>query len=178
MAYIIRPVKPEDGMGIGFVRVTTWRVAYTGLISDEFLRQMDIEVDGRRWTNGISQLADTGRCGFVAEDSATGQVVGFCLAGPERTGDVEYPGEIYALYILPEYQRQKIGQSLVHAATGWLKNRGFATMIIYVLRDNHPSRRFYEALGGTAVREKKQEIGGMLLVEVGYGYRLMEDPCG
>ena len=41
--------------------------------------------------------------------------------------------------------------------------------MLWVLRDN-PSRGFYEALGGRVVGEKMQEIGGVAVVEVAYGW--------
>ncbi len=43
-------------------------------------------------------------------------------------------------------------------------------MLVWVLADN-PMRRFYEALGGRLLREKKVEIGGVALDEVAYGWR-------
>ena len=41
---------------------------------------------------------------------------------------------------------------------------------IYVLKDNAPSRRFYESMGGQLLDEQTFELGGVTLVEVGYGW--------
>jgi hypothetical protein len=42
-------------------------------------------------------------------------------------------------------------------------------MMVWVLADN-PSRRFYEALGGTLVTNKVIELAGKSLIEVAYGW--------
>jgi len=83
-----------------------------------------------------------------------------------------YPAEIYALYVLPGCQSKGIGRSLVQTAADWLRQQGYQRMIIYVLRDNHPARGFYEAIGGTLVRERLWDIRGIKMPEVGYGYDL------
>jgi GNAT superfamily N-acetyltransferase len=99
-------------------------------------------------------------------------VAGFCAAGPDRNADPEYAGELYAIYVLQPFQGQGLGRALVQAAVDWLRQNGYQSMLIWVLRDNHPARRFYAALGGIAVRERSIEIGGARLPEVAYGYDL------
>jgi len=44
-------------------------------------------------------------------------------------------------------------------------------MLVWVLVDNHPARRFYEALGGQELRTQPIEIGGVTLEEVAYGWQ-------
>ena len=44
-------------------------------------------------------------------------------------------------------------------------------MLLWVLKDNRPARKFYEALGGTTLREKSIEIGSQSLIEVAYGWK-------
>jgi hypothetical protein len=63
---------------------------------------------------------------------------------------------------------------MVNAASAWLRKQGHLQMIIYVLRDNHSARGFYEAIGGTLARERLFDVRGSLLPEVGYGYALMK----
>jgi hypothetical protein len=46
--------------------------------------------------------------------------------------------------------------------------------VVWVLAEN-PARRFYEALGGKIVFEKRIEIGGASLVEVAYGWEEMSN---
>ena len=44
-------------------------------------------------------------------------------------------------------------------------------MLIRVLKENVPARRFYEALGGQLVLEEQFEDRGAVLVRVGYGWK-------
>ena len=43
-------------------------------------------------------------------------------------------------------------------------------MIIWVLRENAPSRRFYEHMGGVHVRDEERELDGVRIIESGYGW--------
>jgi hypothetical protein len=47
--------------------------------------------------------------------------------------------------------------------------RGFMSLLIWVLAEN-PSRRFYEALGGRLVRDKRETTGGVQFIEVAYAW--------
>jgi hypothetical protein len=48
-------------------------------------------------------------------------------------------------------------------------------MIVWVLRDNAPARKFYERLGGAYVRMQPITIGPALLQEVSYGWKSLDD---
>ncbi|HPH95732.1 MAG TPA: GNAT family N-acetyltransferase [Anaerolineaceae bacterium] len=159
----------EDIPAAATVRVKTWQAAYRGIVPDEFLDNLSIERNIARWQANFS-VKDHFSLFYVGENDA-GEVVGFALGGAERDGDPEYHGEIGALYIFPEYQGKGLGRMLVQAFAAALVDEGFTDMLIWVLTDNHPSRRFYEAMGGQAVRQKEQEIGGKPLQETGYGWK-------
>ena len=107
---------------------------------------------------------------FVAEVEEDG-IVGFAQGGPERDGDRTYLGELYAIYVLQPFQRGGFGHALFSAVTERLILDGFPSMLLWVLQDNRPACRFYEALGGKRVSEKTIEIGGANLVEVAYGWQ-------
>jgi ribosomal protein S18 acetylase RimI-like enzyme len=177
MGINIRLAVVEDARAIARVRVVTWQYAYQGIISQQVLDALDIEQQSARWHEALMNPLPESRA-FVAEMGVPGDageeswrsVVGFCICGPERSQDDEYRGEIYALYVLPECHRKGVGKKLVEKAAQFLREQGYERMVIYVLRDNWPSRAFYEAIGGKAVREKQVEIGGAMLVEIGYGY--------
>jgi hypothetical protein len=47
-------------------------------------------------------------------------------------------------------------------------------MIVWVMRDNQPARRFYERLGGVYVRTQPTTIGPATLEEVSYGWRRLD----
>ncbi|WP_369306859.1 GNAT family N-acetyltransferase [Thermus islandicus] len=79
-------------------------------------------------------------------------------------------GKVYAIYVLPEYQRQGIGRQLMSICARELLRDDIDTLLVWVLEAN-PVRRFYEQLGGELVRTGWIEIGGARLRQLGYGWR-------
>ena len=74
------------------------------------------------------------------------------------------------LYVKPELKNQGIGKAMFNYAKDDLKIKGKIKMILWCLKDNHPSRKFYEKMGGNVVGEHGIEIGGKTYQEVGFGY--------
>jgi ribosomal protein S18 acetylase RimI-like enzyme len=126
---------------------------------------MDIKERIERWQRILDQGTS---CTFIAEND-DGKIVGFINGGAERTGRYLYYGELYAIYLLEDYQRQGLGKKLVLQLTEVLKEQKFKNMLVWVLNDN-PSKRFYESLNPEKVDEKTINIGGVDLVEVAYGW--------
>ena len=169
MTITIRLAGLEDAPGIAKVHVDSWRTTYKGLIDDEFLAGLSYERRTQVWTQS---LADPQIASFLyVAETDTGEIVGFVSAGPEHEGDPNYRGELYAIYLLQQAQGQGLGQKLMETAMHELYERGFSSMLLWVLKDNLPSRKFYEAVGGEYLREKPIEIGSQILVEVAYGWK-------
>lgn len=169
----IRPAISSDAASLARVRVTAWQAAYRGLMPDAFLASMEPETETPRhqqYLVGLTPERSVLVAAATVPGDTAGRVVAYCGFGVDRDQDLEYSGEVYALYVQPEFQGQGIGKQLVRAAAGWLREHGYTRFLIWVLRDNHPARRFYEALGGQAVRERIITIAGQELPEVGYGY--------
>ena len=169
----IRTANPSDAGALAMVHVDTWRTTYTGIVPAEHLVGLSHRVSESRW--GEVLAADRpATSNFVAETDG-GEVVGFAGGGPEREGNPIYRGELYVIYLLEEYQRKGVGRRLVSAVAQCLLIDGFDSMLVWVLADNHPGRRFYESLGGTPVSRKTVTIGGADLVEMSYGWRSIAD---
>ena len=167
MKVLIRHAVIDDAAGIARVRAESWLGAYRGIVPDEFLDAIDVGEWSERQRRNMENVPDD-LVSFVAETQ--GQVVGWAAGGPNREDDPDYSGKLYAIYLLPEHQRRGIGLKLMAATARWLIGEGMDSMIVWVLAENHPARRFYEALGGQYVREHQIEIGGVWLPEVSYGW--------
>jgi ribosomal protein S18 acetylase RimI-like enzyme len=165
----IREAQLNDIAGIAKVRVDTWRVAYQGIVPDEFLESLSYQSTAEGWQKTFWENRSPGVALFVAEDESK-EIVGIAVCGPERSQDPVYQGEIYVLYVLPECQNQGIGHRLVAGCVQHLIHQlTAATMLIWAFAES-PYRRFYESLGGRLIREKTKEIGGRMIPEVGYGW--------
>jgi len=106
--------------------------------------------------------------GVVAENDA-GDIVGFASGGKERSGKyIGFEGELYAIYILKEYQGHGIGRALVTAIAEEIKRMGWTSMLILVLKDNNACQ-FYETLGAKKLDTVDIHIAGKKLFEDVYG---------
>ena len=170
MISVVREADVDDAAAIARVHVDTWRTAYRGLLPQDFLEALDEVGYEDRWRRTLTSGA--GRV-YVAEDGR--QVVGFASGGPERAGEDGFTGELYAIYVLQDAQGRGHGRRLVQAVAQGLRERGLADMIVWVLRDNHQARHFYERLGGVYVRSQPITIGSALVQEVSYGWRSLDD---
>jgi ribosomal protein S18 acetylase RimI-like enzyme len=161
----VRRAVVRDADAIERVRTDTWRVAYRGLMPDSLLDGLGYDATRRRV---LMSALPAHQFALVAE--ADGAVVGFCLGGRSRTPDDPFGGEVYAIYVLPQHHGRGIGRALLQVAARELVDRGFTSMIIWVLRENAPSRRFYERMGGRHVRDEDRELEGTRITETGYGW--------
>lgn len=165
---LIRPAEPADARPIAHVQTESWRSTYKDIISADFLANMDVERRAAVWHTGLTNPTHRS-CYFVAEDEH-GQVIGFACGGPEHNSHPIYRSELFAIYILDNYQGQGIGRRLVQAVALWLHEHHYRNLLIWVLVRNPIGIGFYEALGGQRVDQKSIVIGGETLDEYGYGW--------
>jgi len=152
------------------VHVASWRTTYVGLLAEEFLTSLSQLGYTERWERVIG---DGATLVVVAEEA--GEVVGFASGGRERAGEIGYAGELYAIYLLDGAQRRGLGRELFRAIVDGLRGMELSDLIVWVLRDNHRARGFYERLGGQYVRSQPITIGPSTLEEVSYGWRRLDD---
>ncbi|MGQ9586317.1 MAG: GNAT family N-acetyltransferase [Anaerolineae bacterium] len=148
----------------------TWRTTYAGIVPEDYLERLSYERGARMWREALGKQGPAGFL-WVAEDVKAG-VIGFVNGGPLREevpGCPGYQGEVFAIYVLEGYHRQGVGSRLMSQAFRWLAERGMGSVLLWVLKEN-PSCRFYEALGGVRIAERRIAIGDADLAEVAYGW--------
>ena len=164
---VIRPAEFDDAARLGRVHVETWRATYRGLLSDDYLDALSDIRQAAFWSRALDD-ADRAAGAHVAEDEDAG-VVGFSDCGPERGGAPGW-GEIMAIYILPEWQRQGLGRRLVGASGAHLAAQGLESLAVWAVEDN-PARAFYSALGGAPAERRRLNIGGAEVTEQCFRWR-------
>ena len=165
---LIRRGVIEDAAEASRLHAETWRTSYRGLVPDDLLDHLAPTRWEQGWRRGFDSVDPT-RTVLVAE--IDGRIVGFASGGRSRSGGPpDHPGEVYALYVHPERQGQRIGRALLRAAAVELVERGLVPIVIWTLFDNPLSRGFYAARGGTVIAEKHEQFDGYLLHEVAYGW--------
>ena len=167
---LIRRAVMDDAPAIARVQVDTWRTAYAGIMPDSVLDGMQYKTRAAQWHQNMSSERTFHEVALFNEE-----IVGFAASGPERDQVDRYDCEIYALYVLQEHQGKGIGKALVQSAMKELKDRGFKTMLIWVLEANHSARAFYERMGGVQIENTLiLRVGGTELTEIAYGYNLSD----
>ncbi len=164
---VIRRAQIEDASAIAQVRAESWRAAHRGIVPDEYLDSIDVSEWAERQSR-VMEYQPAELVSLVAE--ADQSIVGITAAGPNRDADTPYSAELYIIYLLPDYWRRGIGGKLMCATARLLVSQGLNSMILWVLAENWPARRFYEALGGRYVAQRTIGIAGAELPEVAYGW--------
>jgi len=168
----IRPAKPSDAKAIARIHVETWRNTYAGVLPDAYLTGLSVDDRVAFW-NRVLASRDRGMT-VVAEDEEAG-VIGFGNAGPARRDSLprgsNWNGEIYTLYLLPDWHGQGIGRQLLESLLDRLKRLGKDHVMLWVLESN-PTRFFYEAMGAKLVARRREKFAGILVDELAYGWDL------
>ena len=165
----VRAAEERDAGAIARVHVAVWREAYAGIMQAEFLADLSETRRAVMWASTIRGEGPPDAKVFVAEDPAHG-IVGFAMAGRERTGHAEFDAELWAINVAASHHRRGLGRMLTMAAARWLAEAGRRSMLLWVLEAN-PACGFYERLGGTRLAETRAAaFGGASLTEVAYGW--------
>lgn len=158
----IRQAEPADARAIADVHALSWQGAYGGIIPFRALRAMI----GRRgpdwWGNAIRRAASV----LVVEMG--GDVVGYATLGRNRARELPQQGEIYELYIRPEYQGVGLGTRLFAAARSRLAAHGLSGLVVWALEDNVNATDFYAGAGGRDVAEGVEVFDACALRKIAY----------
>ena len=160
----IRSGRPGDARGIARLDVETWRATYAGILAAPFLVGLSMQRRELGWATVIEREPHDVRVA-VNQD---GHILGFGSCGRCR-GEPEFAGEVFTLYVAPDWQNQGIGRRLLLALFERLVDQGCGSAIIWVLRDN-PGRFFYRRLGGREVQHKIFAVGGKRIEAAGYAW--------
>ena len=134
---VIKNMESEDEInGKGYVHYKSWHETYTGMIDVGYMEQQTLEkctVTAHKWPDNI----------IVAKDEE--KVVGFAGYGAYRDDTLPAHGEVYAIYVLAEYQGRGIGYALMNAVLEKLS--AYKKIAVWVLKGNNNAIRFYERYG-------------------------------
>jgi len=160
----IRRAKPSDAMAVAETHDQAWRTAYQGIIPGLELDKL-ITRRGPDWWD--SAIRKGSRIAILAFGD---KVAGYANYGRNRARSLFYDGEIYELYLRPEYQGLGFGRRLFTSARRDLSQTGLKSLVIWALSDNDPAVEFYKALGGKAVARSSERFGEKTLDKVAYAW--------
>jgi len=160
----IRRARPADAKSVATAHDDAWRNAYQGVIPGAELERL-IARRGEAWWNGA--IRKGGRISLLAFGDT---IAGYANYGRNRARSLYYDGEIYELYLRPEFQGLGFGRRLFTAARRDLAHSGMKSVVVWALSDNEPAVEFYRALGGRAVARSSEKFRDKVLEKVAYAW--------
>jgi ribosomal protein S18 acetylase RimI-like enzyme len=158
----IRQADSRDADAIASVHGHSWRGAYSGIIPHKALNTMITRRGTAWWQRVIS------RSGAVFVADVGGLIVGYVTFGRNRARQLTQQGEIYELYLLPEYQGVGLGTRLFDSARKALRAHDLKGLVVWALDDNNAANCFYHGLGGRDIAEGTETFDGKTLKKVAY----------
>ncbi|WP_062012536.1 GNAT family N-acetyltransferase [Aureimonas sp. AU4] len=141
----VRFAEARDAAALSLVHEASWRGAYGGLIPHRALSRMLARRGPEWWAKAIRNRAT------ILVLDYDGETVGYATLGRNRTLALGAEGEIYELYLRPEFQGLGFGRRLFDSCRTLLRSRGLKGLAVWALADNENALRFYEAAGGIDV---------------------------
>ncbi len=160
----VRRAEASDAGAITAVHDSAWRQAYDGLIPARELSRMI----ARRGQNWWGRAIRRGTGILVLE--AGGTIAGYATYGPNRARNLVQRGEIYEIYLRPEYQGVGLGTRLFLAARRELGRHGFDSAVVWALAENDGACRFYKNAGGRKVARGSERFGDVTLAKVAFAF--------
>lgn len=159
----IRNGRPDDAQSLARIFAAAWHGAYVGIIPDIDIRRMITSRREPYWRNFLEHSGGL----LVVEVNNT--IAGYVTLGPARTRGA-FEGEIYELYVAPEYQGLGLGERLFETARLRLEESGKRGMIVWALSDNTGAQIFYERRGGEPKGETHQKFSSKTLSKTAFAF--------
>jgi ribosomal protein S18 acetylase RimI-like enzyme len=161
----IRRAKPSDAQAVADTHDEAWRTAYQGIIPGNELDKLISRRGPDWWDSAIRKGSRISLLQFGDN------VAGYANYGRNRARSLTYDGEVYELYLRPEYQGLGFGRRLFSAARKDMLQTGLRSLVVWALSDNEPAVEFYRALGGRAVARSSERFGSKTLDKVAYAWQ-------
>lgn len=141
--YEIRYATHNDAAALGEIHASSWKIAYKNIVPDEILDNITIEKRKKFFEKALTEGWEEDA--IIYKDKVA---VGLICIGKCRDEDkTPYTGEIWGIYLHPNYWNRGIGKELMRWGLNELKLRNYKDVTLWVLEDNLPARKFYERMG-------------------------------
>jgi len=160
----VRRAKASDAPEIAATHDEAWRAAYQGIIPGPELDKL-INRRGPHWWD--SAIRKGSRIAVLAFGE---RVAGYANYGRNRARSLSYDGEIYELYLRPEFQGLGFGHKLFSSVRRDLAHSDLLGLVVWALADNEPAVKFYRALGGKAIARSSERFGSRALEKVAFAW--------
>ena len=160
----LRRARTEDSAALAETHDEAWMSAYRGLIPGPELEKL-VQRRGASWWDAAIR-----RGSRIVLFNFGDEIAGYANYGRNRAKSLPYTGEIYELYLKPEYQGLGFGSRLFATARRHLIQSGQTSLVVWALSGNEAAVNFYKALGGKPVARSTERFGNKVLDKVAFGW--------
>ena len=139
----IRKVQQGDANALAYIQTESWKAAFAGILDAETLAKCT-NID--RATAMYQRLLD--------ENKGNGYLLSVdgnphCIAYWDAARDVEFTGkvELICIHSLPDNWHKGYGSQMMDQVLKDIEEAGYSEVVLWVFRENHRARAFYEAKG-------------------------------
>jgi 3-deoxy-manno-octulosonate cytidylyltransferase (CMP-KDO synthetase) len=163
----------KDALSVAKVHVESWHKSFAGIVPQEFLDNLTVEKRTKAFEQGFGEANYKM---FVAETAKDG-IVGFADFGESREKDFAFEAELYAIYLLREFQGRGIGENLFRLCQKEMIAYGFGSMYLMALAIS-PYKSFYEKMGGQIVGKGNHFLALVEYETLVYGWKDLGENYG
>jgi len=164
---VLIPATSADAAAIALLHAQSWRTAYRGLLTDEYLDDDVLRDRTWFWSKRFSAAEPERRLVLKALDDES-RLLGFvCVLLDEEPA---WGARLDNLHVNPQLKGTGTGFALFQAARAWTaKMMPDAPMHLWCVERNLVARRFYDRQGGRVVESATRPIAqGLCLPELRY----------
>ncbi|EFO32645.1 acetyltransferase [Roseibium sp. TrichSKD4] len=153
----LRAAAPRDCEALAAIHSEAWLAAYRGLLDGIELQRLISRRTPDWWRKALERGVQ------IKLLEISDQPAGYATFGTCRLDTVPCEGEIYELYLRPEYQGLGFGRHLFEVVRSELSAYGLNGLAVQVLSDNELASSFYEAVGGKLTAHASYKSAGKTL---------------
>ena len=143
---LYRTATAADALAVAQVHVESWRKSFAGIVPQEFMDNLTVE----KREQAFSQRFDEADYKMFVAETAPDGIIGFADFGKARESGFGFEAELYAIYLLAEFQGKGIGENLFRLCQKAMIDEKINSMYLMALAVS-PYKSFYEKMGGQVV---------------------------
>jgi GNAT superfamily N-acetyltransferase len=160
----VRVAAEGDLPGVESVARQAWHATYAGALSTQ---DIDSFLEAHYSQPALHRRLTHLGPGFIVGREA-GEVIGFaCLGRP-----CEDELELFAIYVLPDYQGRGVGSALWRAVEHEVRRSSTLKFHLWVLTSNLSASTFYAGKGGRVAGTRTYPVGDQEISETRFEFQL------
>lgn len=155
-----------DAENLADIHASAWRQAYQGIIPGLDLERFVVRRGAYWWASNIRRQGMN-----ILVFSFDEKAAGYASFGRSRNPNLSFKGEIFELYLKPEYQGLGFGGKLFQKARSYLKANDLNSLMVWALIENTPACAFYRAMGGKIIAKQTERFGSSHVKKLAFGWQ-------